>query len=267
MLAIIYVIGILGMIALPILLGVYLARKFKLSWKLFVAGGLTFIASQIPHIPLVAWLTALFKNGTLPSPPAAWSVLFNAVLLGLLAGIFEETARYILFKFVLKSARSWNEGVFVGLGHGGTEAILLGLATALTFVNMMVLRNTDISKLPVSAEQVAVLTKQVQAYWSAPYYAAILPLVERAFTLCLHISLSVMVLYSIVMQKPLWFWLALLWHALVDGLAVFLLPKIGMLSIEGVIAICAGISLVILFAFRPKFSQPSPVQSEQGITA
>jgi hypothetical protein len=30
------------------------------------------------------------------------SLLVNAVLLGLLAGLFEESARYILFKFILK---------------------------------------------------------------------------------------------------------------------------------------------------------------------
>ena len=87
------IIGVLGMILLPIVLGFWLVRKFKLSWKLFFAGALTFIASQVLHIPFLYGLTALFANGILPSPPAAWNTIFNAVLLGLLAGIFEETAR------------------------------------------------------------------------------------------------------------------------------------------------------------------------------
>ncbi|HVN14239.1 MAG TPA: YhfC family glutamic-type intramembrane protease [Anaerolineales bacterium] len=263
MLETIYVINFLGMIALPVLLGIYLARKFKLSWKLFLAGGLTFIASQVLHIPLLTGLTALFKNGTLPSPPAAWSTTFNAVLLGLLAGIFEETARFILFKFFLKQTHTWNEGLFIGLGHGGTEAIILGLAAAAGFINMIVLRNVDISKLPISAEQIMTLKQQVTAYWSVPYYVAILGLVERVFAISLHLSLSVMVLYSVLKKQSGWFWFALLWHSLVDGLTVYLLPAIGMIKIEGIVTIFGILSLGILFAFRPKFPQLTSTQDEQ----
>ena len=51
------------------------------------------------------------------------SLLLNAIILGLLAGLFEETARYILFKFILPKARTWREGILVGLGHGGAEAV------------------------------------------------------------------------------------------------------------------------------------------------
>ncbi len=93
MLTVAYLLSVSGMIILPILLAFYLTRKFKLSWKLVLAGALTFIASQVLHIPLVYGLTALFNNGTLPPIPEAWTAIFNAILLGLLAGIFEETAR------------------------------------------------------------------------------------------------------------------------------------------------------------------------------
>jgi uncharacterized membrane protein YhfC len=113
-----YVINFLGMILLPIIVAIYLSRRFKLSWRLFLAGGITFIASQIPHVPLVLALTSTFKS---------WGIVAYAIVLGLLAGIFEETARYILFKFIRKDNKTWNEGVFIGFGHGGTEAIILGI--------------------------------------------------------------------------------------------------------------------------------------------
>ena len=122
-----YTLNVLGMIVLPVVLAFYVTRKFSLPWKLIFAGGLTFIASQILHIPFVAGLTAMFTNGILPAVPYTWTTLFNAVVLGLLAGIFEETARWLLFKFVLKDARSWEQGVVVGTGYGGTEALLLGI--------------------------------------------------------------------------------------------------------------------------------------------
>src|ERR1044071_6445918 len=104
MLTIAYTISFLGMIILPIGLWIYFTRRFTLSWKLVVAGGLTFIASQVLHIPLVFGMN--FWLQTLP-------LCANAVILGLLAGIFEETSRYMLFKFVLRTARSWKEGILV----------------------------------------------------------------------------------------------------------------------------------------------------------
>lgn len=254
MLSVAYVISFLGMIVLPIVLGIYLVRKFKLSWKLLLAGGLTFIASQVLHIPFLSGLTALFNNGVLPAPPAAWTTLFNAVLLGLLAGIFEETARYILFKFVLKQARTWKEGLLVGVGHGGTEALLIGIIAAAGFFSMLAMRNADLSTMSIPADQLELAKQQVAAYWSTPLYMAFMGLIERVFAVCLHVALSVMVLYSLVSKQPIWFWLALLWHALVDALAVYLMPSIGILALEGVVAVFGILSLGILFYLRTSFS-------------
>ena len=254
MLSVAYVTSFLGMIVLPIVLGIILVRKFKLSWKLLLAGGLTFIASQVLHIPFLGGLTALFNNGVLPAPPAAWTTLFNAVVLGLLAGIFEETARYILFRFVLKQARTWNEGLLVGFGHGGMEALLIGIIAAAGFFSMLAMRNTDLSTMSIPADQLELAKQQVATYWSTPVYLAFMGLIERVFAVCLHVALSVMVLYSIASKQSVWFWLALLWHALVDALAVFLMPIIGIVALEGVVAVLGIISLGILFYLRPGFT-------------
>ena len=240
-----YVISFLGMIFLPIGLWIYFKRRFALPWKLVVAGALTFIAAQILHIPLVFGL-----NSVLQSLP----LLVNAIILGLLAGLFEETARYILFKFILKNIKSWREGVLVGLGHGGIEAILLGILAAIGFATMVGYRNLDLSTLPsIPADQLALARQQVEAYWSAPWYIALMGFTERIFAICLHVSLSVMVLYAIVYSKPLWFWLALLWHAFVDAVAVYAIQEVGILAVEGMVAVFAIISLWIVWTLRGKF--------------
>jgi uncharacterized membrane protein YhfC len=252
-----YLLSVSGMILLPIVLAFYLTRKFSLSWKLVLAGALTFIASQILHIPVLSALTALFKNGTLPSVPPAWTLLFNALVLGLLAGIFEETARWVLYKFILKDAKTWNEGVLVGIGHGGIEAVLLGFIALTSVLGMISMRNaSDLSAFGISADQMALAKQQIAAFWSAPIHMAFLGLVERIFAICLHLSLSVMVLYSVAYRKPLWFWLALLWHAIVGGITVYLLPTVGALGIEGIVGVCAVASLLILVRMRSLFVQP-----------
>lgn len=266
MLSVAYIVNFLGMIVLPILLGFFLTRRFKLSWKLILAGALTFIVSQVLHIPLVLWMTAAFKDGTLPAIPSAWALTFNAVVLGLLAGIFEETARYILYKFVLKRTSTWEQGVVVGAGHGGVEALLLGVAAALAFVNMLIYQNMDLSTVPgIPVEQVELAKQQVAAYWSAPVYMAFMGMIERVFAICLHLSLSVMVLYSIVAKKPFWFWAALLWHALVDAAAVFLIQKISVVGLEAVVAVMALFSLGIMFYLRGKFPVPVVPLSEPEV--
>ncbi|MCE7905906.1 MAG: YhfC family intramembrane metalloprotease [Anaerolineae bacterium CFX3] len=262
MIAVTSSISVLGMIVLPILLGFWLTRKFRLSWKLFFAGALTFIASQILHIPFLYGTTALFNGGTLPSPPPAWSAAFNAVFLGLAAGIFEETARWVLFKFFLKKARSWNEGVLVGAGHGGVEAFILGVISLFTVINMVVLKSADLSTMGVPAEQLAAAQQQVAAFWASPAYMGLLGFVERIFAITLHLALSTMVLYGIANKKPLWFWLAVLWHSVVDAAAVYLMPIVGALAVEGVVALMALVSLAILFGLRKKFEGQRPAESQ-----
>jgi uncharacterized membrane protein YhfC len=75
-----------------------------------------------------------------------------------------------------------------------------------------------------------------------------------------QIALTIMVLYSVAYKKPIWFWIALFWHAFVDALAVYLLPVIGVLQVEAVIGVCAAISLVVLFRLRPRFVQQSKIE-------
>jgi uncharacterized membrane protein YhfC len=254
MLETLFAINSLGMILVPLIAAFYFSRKFNLSWKLFLAGGLTFIASQVLHIPLVIGLNASMQS---------WNIITTAIVLGLLAGIFEETARYILYKFILKKSRSWDEGVYVGLGHGGTEAILLGVVTVLTFVNMMAYRYIDLSTVPsIPAEQLELARQQVDAYWATPPYLAILGFVERLFAMCLHVALSVMVLYGLASKKPIWFWLAVTWHALVDAVAVYLVQKIDMLALEGIIGLFAIVSVGIVFWLKPRFAELATVEAQ-----
>ncbi len=259
MLASMYVIGFMGMILLPIVAWIVFTRTFKLSWKLVLAGGLTFIASQILHIPLVAALGSFMAKN---------SLLVNAIILGLLAGIFEETARYILFKLILKKARTWREGILVGLGHGGIEALILGVLAAIAFGTMLAYRSLDLSTVPgIQADQVELAKQQVAAYWSAEPYIPLMGFVERIFAMCLHVGLSVMVLFAIANKKPLWFWIALLWHALVDAIAVYVVQMVGILAVEGIVAVLAVLTLLVALWLRPKFDDETAIAPQLETTS
>jgi uncharacterized membrane protein YhfC len=74
---------------------------------------------------------------------------------------------------------------------------------------MLAYRTIDLSTVPsIPADQLELAKQQVAAYWSSPPYLAIMGFVERISAMCLHVGLSVMVLYALAYRQPIWFWLA-----------------------------------------------------------
>ncbi len=240
------------MIALGLALGAWLARRRKMPWGLFGIGAATFVVSQIGHIPFNGLVLSRVMDGLGWVDMASTGSLIGAsALLGLSAGIFEEGARYLMYRFWAKKARSWDEALMIGAGHGGIEAILLGLLAAYALLQVLALRGVDLSTV-VPAEQVEIARLQVEAYWAAPWYASLLGAVERAFAICLHLSLSVLVLQCFTRREWFWLPLAIGWHALVDGVALIAVQRYGPYWTEALVGVMAVISLGILFALRPK---------------
>lgn len=267
MLYLTYSLNALLMVALPFGLGLFLARRLGLRWGLFGVGAVTFVASQVVHIPLNAGLTWLFANHFLPSPPVEWQLLFNVTVLGLTAGLCEETARYAAYRWWIRSARAWREALMFGAGHGGIEAIVLGGLVGLTLVNMIVVKNMDLSTLPIPADQLATAQQQVANYWAAPWYATLLGAVERALALCLHLSLAVLVLQVFRRRQIWWLGAAILWHAAVNAVALYVFTLWGAYWAEAVLAGLAAVSLGMVFALRSADEAPlqEPVSTAVAI--
>ena len=261
MLYVTYAVNFVLMIGLPVTLWLFLWRRWGsagFAWRLIVAGALTFIASQLVRLPLLAGLTALFQTGALPSIPEGYSNAFNIVTLSLTAGLFEEGARYLGYRFAVKGARTWENAVTFGAGHGGIEAIILGALVALTFVNMVVLQSVDVAALPIPADQQAATAKAVADYWSQPPYLTVLGAVERVFALCLHIALSVIVLQSVVRRNLAWLIAAMGWHGLANLIGVGVFQRGGPLASEAALAVVAALSLWVLFRMRPSRVESAP---------
>lgn len=244
------------MIALPIALAVFLRRKYHLSWRLWWLGGITFVISQIVHIPFnLLWLNpSLNRLGdtTLPEPVP---LILTALALGLSAGLFEEISRYVMYRWWAKDARSWAKGLLTGAGHGGIEAIILGILVLLTFLQLLAIRNTNLSTL-VPPEQLELAIAQVNAYWSADWSMTLLGAVERLFAIIFHLSASVLVLQVFIRKQIRWLVLAIVWHALLDASAVVAAHYLNFYQIELVIGIFAFFSLGILI----RLHQPEPAE-------
>ncbi len=244
-----YALNGIFMIAIGFCLGIFLTRKYQLNWRLFWIGTVTFILSQVGHIPFNSGINWTFKSGLIPTPTQPWLLYINAIILGLSAGLWEECARYVMFRWWAKDARSWSKALLAGAGHGGIEALIFGVLVVVAFFQMVTYRNADLTAI-VPADQLAAAQAQIQAYWSAPWYATLLGAVERIFALCLHLACSVMVMQVFIRKQSRWLWLAIGWHALIDGLAVIAMAKWGAYATEAIAGVIAIISVVIIFALR-----------------
>jgi uncharacterized membrane protein YhfC/ABC-type transport system involved in multi-copper enzyme maturation permease subunit len=217
--AIAYTIVIILTVALPLVVAVWLRRRFRVSWFFFGVGALTFIGSQVVHLPLNEFLG---KVGILPAAPeGGWQITQMAIIAGLTAGVCEELARTVGYA-LLKRARKLENGLMLGIGHGGTEAmILMCILTAGTVVQLFMLRGVDLSTMDFSAQQLAYIAEQMKMFEQTPLQA-VLPMLERMIAMTFHVILSLMVLYAFQKRNAMWVVAAILYHAIVDMVAVLL---------------------------------------------
>jgi uncharacterized membrane protein YhfC len=244
-----FVVEMLIMLGAPVALWIFLRQKYRASWGLIAVGALTFVLSQVVHVPL-NWGLGLIGGGR---GVALWPLPAMAAVAGLTAGVCEEGARYLVLRFWRKEARSWAQGLAFGAGHGGIESILVGLSVLSSFVSMLVLQKLGPENLGLSGELLEQTRQQMEAYWGIPWYLPLLGGLERVFAITMHLAWTMLVLQAVVRRNLLWLALAVLAHALVDGLAVGLMQSgVSLPVIEGVVFLLALGALALILALRPR---------------
>jgi uncharacterized membrane protein YhfC len=244
------------MIIIPLVVAIFIRRKTGAAWRFFFIGAVTFILSQVLHIPF-NWMVE--QTGVLPSDVSTWSnLLIIATFLGLSAGVFEETARYLTYRYWAKDARSWSRGLMLGAGHGGIEAIILGALAAIGFVNLLVVLNNETLLNAVPAEQREIIAQSLARILDTPWYGLLLGAVERLFAIAAHLAMSLMVLQVFLRRSIVWLFLSIGFHTLLNMAAVIGASRVGIYGTEAVMGGFALLSLYIIFKLRT----PEPVEVE-----
>jgi uncharacterized membrane protein YhfC len=207
-------------IVVPLLIALFLWRRHSASWRIFFIGCTMFIVSLI-RIPLNTAVMDYF--GVLLPAEYIWLLFYGFP--SLTAGVFEESARFISFKLLIKE-REVKDGLMYGAGHGGMESILLvGINTL--FVSVVALLYPGV----LSFEQVLALE-------SIPAWLPLVGLFERMVAIAIQLGLSALVLQSVSKRKPTLFASAILIHFLVNVIAQYTL-QYGIYASEGVTALFA----------------------------
>ena len=245
-----YLFTIVVEIGLPVALGVWLLRKYNSSWVLIITGMAAYALAELIHVPALNGLQTLFNNGSLPIPSTKWIPLLNGVIVGGLAGILENSLRWIGFKVNGKNSKPFRSAVAMGIGLGGVEIALVGVLLAINLGTVLFYNpGAEIAK-GVSTATVQSFMAQISNYWSSPWYYSFLSLFEHLVTFTAQLAISVMVWKSVSKGKALWLLWAVLYQVIVEGITTFLSGmKWGLWEIEGVLALFLLLNILMMYFF------------------
>lgn len=237
-----------GLLLLPGPLMVLVAAGFIVGWKLrshtrwrwFWAGAgiwavgvaLKLLWSLLFSGPLLAGLESSLSHG-------AYLVL-GAVYVGLLTGVFEIGATLAAARIWRAMASNANRAVAVGVGAGGFEAALVGVASLVAVLVAM-------SSLPGSEQARSAMASSVAVTGAAWLVGP----VERVIAILCHVSSRTLVLLGVAKRRWAFFWYGFLVMTAIDSVAAFahisgMLGRVSVWWIELAIAPVAIASVLIV---------------------
>ncbi len=190
-------------IIIPSILGLFLWIKLKADWRVWGVGAGMFIISLI-RIPLNSAVSSILYQTF-----GLTQVWLLYAFPSLTAGIFEETARYISFRYIVKE-RDMKTGLMYGAGHGGIESIALVGISVLSSVYVIVYQP---HLIPID---------QLNQIYSMPTYLPLIGLYERLMTMIIHIALSLMVLECFRRRDIRYLGAAIILHFLMNFTTTFI---------------------------------------------
>ena len=242
-------------IAVPVLLAIWLVKKYNINPVTIIIGAGVFIVFAL-------LLEALMHQIVLKGPAGATimgNTLYYALYGGLAAGVFEETGRFVAMKWLLrKRASKALTGIAYGLGHGGIEMLLLFGVSMLSNMVVSIMMNgghLDLLLAGVPDDAKGLAYAQFAQLGSMTTSTLLIGFWERISALILQVSLSLLV-WKAVRGGGRWvllFPLAILVHALVDAIAVVLSKSAGMVPLELIVtALALATATAAWLIWRPR---------------
>ena len=223
-------------IAVPLGAMIFLHRRGG-SWRTFFTGAITFIV-------FVMVLESILHNLVLRSeigPVIQGNIWLYGLYGGLVAGVFEETGRFLAFRFILKNQRNRITALSYGVGHGGIEAFLLA---GLTMAGNLILGLSYVNGAALPEE----IIPSVESLLATPAGMFLWAGVERLSALTLHTALSVLVFAAVWTKKWRLFPAAVLLHLAMDFAAVVSNAFLPTAATEGLVLL--GSVLAAVWAAR-----------------
>ena len=197
-----------GMILVAVGFIVYAAVR-RLGWAYLGLGALAWIVTVALKFALAIPLNpGIFTALTGALPGAIGAGAFD-LYVGLLTGLTEVLMVWLVMRYSRLGHVDWNRALAFGIGFGAVEALVTGLGS-LASVSAIMLAPQSVP--PAVLAQLAMLNN--------PLFA-VAPIVERFFTIWVHIFSNVLIFFGVAKSQSRWFWLAFAFKSLLDALASF----------------------------------------------
>lgn len=197
-------------IAAPLGIMHYLHKRGG-AWTAFLIGAGTFVLFAMILEQLLHGLVLFSKVGAV----IQGNIWLYGLYGGLAAGIFEETGRFLAFRFVLRSRQDRITSLAYGIGHGGIEAFL---AVGLRMIYKLIMGLTYANAEALPSETAAI----IETLLAIPDDLILWSGFERLTAIALHMVLSVLVFASVRTNRRWLYPVAILIHAAVNFMAVVL---------------------------------------------
>ncbi|MBR5410677.1 MAG: YhfC family intramembrane metalloprotease [Clostridia bacterium] len=258
------------MIALPVVL--LIIWKKKTHEKLLVpvaVGAVTWLLFAI--VLKLAPAYFLLQADTPAAKAIAGNPWLSYLVAGALAGVFEETGRYLAFRFALKKYTHRRASVSYGLGHGGFESAYIGfqiISVAMLGALIGAGLGEKILSSGTDEETLALIVTQLAPYANATLGECMLGVFERCVAIAMHLSLSVLVFAAVREKKfRLLYPAAVLLHAAFDFSivlgTVFPIPAWGLELILA--ALVVPIALLARHVYRKLKADEEPEADEISV--
>lgn len=234
-------------VVLPWVMLVVIRRKFHADiLPFFIGCGVFFVTVMVLEQAFHALAFRLAAQAGIMLQSNIW---LYALYGGLAAGLFEESARWITMKFLMRRNLTRENALMYGAGHGGVEAMLI---VGLVYINNLVISiliNTGNAGLLLQSvpnpEEVMAGLAPLSVY---PAWMFFISGIERLLAMALHICLSVFVYTSVRNRKMRYYGIAVLLHAGVNFTAVVLSGHGYAVLAE--VATFVWVALITAFAIR-----------------
>jgi uncharacterized membrane protein YhfC len=241
-------------IGLPVFLFIAFYKKYNMKIVPMVTGIAGFILFALileRSIHLI-----VFSKFALKEKPLIY-IIYGIFM----AGIFEETSRFIFFKILKKKYNGIGTGLAYGIGHGGIEAILLaGLPMVNSIIFSIILNAGNIETITgkLQGEALEQINAQIATLLATAPYLFLMNGIERVFAICIQISLSIMVFYSVYGKNKLWLYpFSIILHAIIDIPAAAMQVGVikNMYLVESLVFIGTIISIMVAKFIHEKLKQ------------
>lgn len=191
-------------IIIPIILLVYSKRKLNGSFLAFFAGAFIYLIFQV----IFRMSLIDFLSSSLGLSWAESSFLF----LALTAAIFEVFGRFFGYKLLMKNKLHPKDGLIFGSGYITVEMVLFSAFTSINYLIMSLAQNgvAFIGMLNrFSDTEIAAFNDLLVNTPSGEFLAMG---IERILTLPIQLAITLMLVYSVISKKSIWFVASLLIH-------------------------------------------------------